>query len=91
MFLYLLVFGEHSHQISLDCSHADAAPCRGSATGFQECHLWTQVLQRLGFQQSTVSKTLRAQTRILLFNYWATYCILKAKKPNFQPMEPVAA
>ena len=50
-----------------------------------------QVLQRLGFKDSSVSKTARAQTRILLFNYWVTYCILKARKPSFQPMEPVAA
>ena len=73
-------------------SRAYAAPCCSCARDFpQVCNLWTQVLQRLGFEQSTVSKTMRAQTRILLFNYWATYCILKAKKPNFQPMEPVAA
>ena len=50
-----------------------------------------QVLQRLGFKDSNFSKTARAQTRILLFNYWVTYCILKARKPSFQPMEPVAA
>ena len=51
----------------------------------------TQVLQRLGFEESTVTNTLKAQTRILLFNYWVTYCILKAKKPKFQPMQPIAA
>ncbi|CAK0762983.1 hypothetical protein CVIRNUC_003012 [Coccomyxa viridis] len=50
-----------------------------------------QVLQRLGFEESTVTNTLKAQTRILLFNYWVTYCILKAKKPKFQPMQPIAA
>lgn len=50
-----------------------------------------QVLQRLGFEDSTVSKTVQSQTRILLFNYWVTYCILKARKPKFQPMEPVIA
>ena len=54
-----------------------------------QCIAWTQVLQRLGFEDSTVLKTISAQTRILLFNYWATYCILKARKPNFQNMEPV--
>ncbi len=53
--------------------------------------LLAQVLQRLGFEDSSVSKTVRAQTRILLFNYWVTYCILKARKPNFQPMEPITA
>ena len=58
-------------------------------TQAEHCILWTQVLQRLGFEESSVGKTVRAQARILLFNYWATYCILKAKKPNFQPMEPV--
>ena len=53
--------------------------------------MWTQVLQRLAFEESTVTNTLKAQTRILLFNYWVTYCILKAKKPKFQPMQPIAA
>lgn len=55
------------------------------------CVMGEQVLQRLGFEGSTVTKTMKAQTRILLFNYWITYCILKARKPKFQPMEPVAA
>lgn len=46
-----------------------------------------QVLHRLGFDQSSVPKTLKAQTRLLLFNYWATYCILKARRPKFVPLE----
>jgi len=48
-----------------------------------------QVIQRLGFEDSSVAKTARAQARVLAFNYWLTYCILKAKKPSFQRMEPV--
>lgn len=28
------------------------------------------------------------QGRVLLFNYWVCYCILKARKPRFQPLEP---
>ena len=28
-----------------------------------------------------------AQGRVLLFNYWVCYCILKARKPRFQPLE----
>ena len=48
-----------------------------------------QVLTRLGFQDSSVAKTAQAQARVLIFNYWATYCILKANKPKFQKMEPV--
>lgn len=42
-----------------------------------------QVLHRLGFDKSSVAKSLKAQTRVLLFNYWATYCILKARRPKF--------
>ena len=48
-----------------------------------------QVLTRLGFKDSSVGKTARAQARVLAFNYWLTYCILKAKKPAFQRMEPL--
>lgn len=25
-------------------------------------------------------------TRVMLFNYWLTYSVLKAKRPKFQPM-----
>lgn len=48
-----------------------------------------QVLNRLGFENSTVRKTVASQTRVLLFYYWVTYCVLRAKKPQFQPMESV--
>lgn len=48
-----------------------------------------QVLQWLSFDSSTIPGTLLRQGRILLFYYWATYCILRAKKPRFQPLKPV--
>lgn len=48
-----------------------------------------QVLTRLGFEESSVKKTVLAQTRVLCFFYWTTYCILKAAKPKFQRMEPL--
>jgi len=52
----------------------------------------TQVLQRMGYGDSTVRKSLLGQGRVLLFNYWLTYCVLKAKKPRFQPLlSPSAA
>jgi hypothetical protein len=50
-----------------------------------------QVLTRLGFGDSSVAKTVQAQARVLAFFYWSTYCILKATKPRFQHMEPLAA
>ena len=50
-----------------------------------------QVLQRLGFGDSSIARTVRAQARVLAFFYWSTYCILKAAKPRFQHMEPLAA
>jgi hypothetical protein len=31
------------------------------------------------------------QGRVLLFNYWLTFCVLKAKKPRFQPLLPPSA
>ncbi|BDA42587.1 Protein white [Coccomyxa sp. Obi] len=60
-----------------------------SADGAGDILKGEQVLQRLGFSDSSVAKTARAQARVLAFNYWLTYCILKAKKPAFQRMEPV--
>lgn len=49
-----------------------------------------QVLDRLKFGSSSVQTTLQRQARILLFNYWITYKILKAKSPKFQKMEAPA-
>ena len=46
-----------------------------------------QVLQRLSFQDSSVSKAMAGEVRILLFNYWFTYCVLRARKPKFQTLE----
>ena len=51
----------------------------------------TQVLKRMGYGKSTVRKSLLGQGRVLLFNYWLTYCVLKAKKPRFQPLLPPSA
>jgi hypothetical protein len=30
---------------------------------------------------------MAGEARILLFNYWFTYCVLKARKPKFQQLE----
>ena len=44
-------------------------------------------LERLGFGESTVSKSLAGLGRIMLFNYLFTYAVLKDKKPSFQQIE----
>ncbi|KAK9792241.1 hypothetical protein WJX73_003742 [Symbiochloris irregularis] len=46
-----------------------------------------EALQRLTFQDLTVRSTLAAQARVLAFNYWFTYCVLKARRPRFQQLE----
>lgn len=45
-----------------------------------------EVLDRLSFGNSSVSKSARGLTRVMLFNYWLTYSVLKAKRPKFQRM-----
>ena len=45
-----------------------------------------QVLDRLSFGNSSVSKSARGLTRVMLFNYWLTYSVLKAKRPRFERM-----
>ncbi|KAK9823842.1 hypothetical protein WJX72_005871 [[Myrmecia] bisecta] len=51
-----------------------------------------QVLDRYSFYDRSVGQAALSQGRILLFNYWLTYCILKAKKPRYLTMEtPKAA
>ncbi|KAK9828034.1 hypothetical protein WJX81_003580 [Elliptochloris bilobata] len=50
-----------------------------------------QVLRRLGFEGTSVAKTANSQARVILFNYWVTYCILKARKPRFARLEPPRA
>ena len=49
-----------------------------------------QVLDRLSFGNSSVSKSARGLTRVMLFNYWLTYSVLKAKRPKFQRMRAPA-
>ncbi|GMH35135.1 hypothetical protein BSKO_03003 [Bryopsis sp. KO-2023] len=48
------------------------------------------VLNWLGYDGLTVKKSILANGRVVLFNYWLTYNILRAKKPKFQELEPVA-
>ena len=45
----------------------------------------------MGYGDSTVRRSLLGQGRVLFFNYWLTYCVLKAKKPRFQPLMPPSA
>jgi hypothetical protein len=53
----------------------------GEATG-------EAVLARLAFKGGgTVASSLANQGRITLFYWWATYCVLKARRPLYQPME----
>lgn len=50
-----------------------------------------EVLNWLSFNHTSLPKALVGQARILLFYYWATFNILHAKKPKFQPLLPAAA
>ncbi|XP_076881899.1 ABC transporter G family member 7-like [Bidens hawaiensis] len=47
-----------------------------------------QALERLSFGGSTISETVMAQSRILLFWYCTTYFLLEKNKPKYQPLEP---
>ena len=49
--------------------------------------LLLQVLDRFSFGDSTILSTLRGNARILAFNYWFTYCVLKHKKRRFQALD----
>lgn len=46
-----------------------------------------QALQRVGFGDASVRSSTKAMGRILLFNYWLTFSILRSKRPKFQPLE----
>jgi ABC-type multidrug transport system ATPase subunit len=46
-----------------------------------------QVLRRIAFERSTIGGTVAAQARILLFNWGATYLVLKRLKPRFAALE----
>ena len=63
-----------------------AADAHGGGTTTGE-----QVLDRLSFADSCVKDTLVAQGRVTLFYYWLTLCILKAKRPKYQPLLPPPA
>jgi ABC-type multidrug transport system ATPase subunit len=54
---------------------------RGDVTG-------EQVLARLAFTHDKVESTLINQGRITVFYWWATYCILQAKRPKYLPLLP---
>lgn len=83
------LMNEHARDSAHACKgNAVLAPPARWARSPQSLGGMAQVLHRLGFDQSSVPKTLKAQTRLLLFNYWATYCILKARRPKFVALEP---
>ena len=44
------------------------------------------MLDRLSFGTSSVKDSALGLTRVMLFNYWLTYSVLKAKKPKFERM-----
>ena len=56
----------------------------GEATG-------EQVLGRLAFQSEDVAGSVAKQGKIVLFYWWATYHVLKAKRPKYQPLLSPAA
>eukprot|EP01023_Acetabularia_acetabulum_P032906 TRINITY_DN30756_c0_g1_i6.p4 TRINITY_DN30756_c0_g1~~TRINITY_DN30756_c0_g1_i6.p4 ORF type:complete len:148 (-),score=37.36 TRINITY_DN30756_c0_g1_i6:416-859(-) len=45
------------------------------------------VVKQVGFQDLSVGTTLYASLRVMMFNYWITYLILKSQKPKFQNLE----
>ena len=45
------------------------------------------VLSWLGFNNITVEASILRNAKVMLFNYWLTYNILKAKKPRFTPLQ----
>ncbi|XP_042505533.1 ABC transporter G family member 7-like [Macadamia integrifolia] len=47
-----------------------------------------QALERLSFGGRSISDTLVAQGRILMFWYWTTYLLLERNKPKYQQLEP---
>ena len=53
--------------------------------------LHAQVLDRLSFGNSSVGRSAQGLTRVMLFNYWLTYSVLKAKKPKFERMRAPTA
>lgn len=61
----------------------DPSTGRGMRTG-------SDVLRWLSFHGSSVPRCLLGQARILAFYYWATFCILRAKRNTFLQIEPLA-
>lgn len=49
------------------------------------------MLDRLSFGNSSVGRSAQGLTRVMLFNYWLTYSVLKAKKPKFERMRAPTA
>ena len=49
----------------------------------------SDVLSWLSFEGSSVPQCLLGQARILAFYYWATYCILRAKRNAFMHIKPL--
>lgn len=47
-----------------------------------------EVLSRLAFQNDDVKGTLINQGKISMFYWWATFCILQAKKPKYLALLP---
>eukprot|EP01026_Neomeris_dumetosa_P031356 TRINITY_DN2487_c0_g1_i1.p1 TRINITY_DN2487_c0_g1~~TRINITY_DN2487_c0_g1_i1.p1 ORF type:complete len:669 (-),score=93.36 TRINITY_DN2487_c0_g1_i1:376-2382(-) len=45
------------------------------------------VVEQVGFDGLSIRQVVGASMSILIFNYWLTYIILKAKKPKFQEIE----
>ncbi|CDF41434.1 unnamed protein product, partial [Chondrus crispus] len=76
--------------------HAYEALCVNEFRGieFEAKESWDvrtgeQVLQRMTWGESTVSKACLRLSKILAFNYLATYAILTLKKPKFEKLQPV--
>lgn len=45
-----------------------------------------EVLERLAFESDSVKGTLLNQGRVCVLYWWAAYCILKSRRPKYQPL-----
>lgn len=45
-----------------------------------------EVLERLAFESDSVKGTLINQGRVCVLYWWAAYCILKSRRPKYQPL-----
>lgn len=45
------------------------------------------VLRRMDFDKETIAGSCGQQTKVMIFYWWCALCILKSKKPRYQPLK----